>query len=173
MPLDEITYDSSYNYEMAFIQKVKPGMCVLRTMRRDDSNKIMVDGARIYVTKKDTIACRPTNNNEWVDMRLNCNGIHWNFALDKFDLDIVKGTKLEYFGSIVDEVPTDIKGMYIWSLLTYPIVEQISKAGMRNVVLSRLNFSNYENLLDELSKFLEKLMKGAHFLISLVLTNIS
>lgn len=160
LPLDEITYDSSYNYEMAFIQKVKPGMCVLRTMRRDDSNKIMVDGARIYVTKKDTIACRPTNNNEWVDMRLNCNGIHWNFALDKFDLDIVKGTKLEYFGSIVDEVPTDIKGMYIWSLLTYPIVEQISKAGMRNVVLSRLNFSNYENLLDELSKFFGEINEG-------------
>lgn len=153
--IPEICYNDDYNENMAFIQKVETTdntpMCVVRTMVKNSTERIMVDGARIYVTKKNVIACRPTNDGRWIDMRLNSQAIHWDFTLEDFDVDIVKGTKLEYFGSIVKDVSPQVMGKYIWALLTYPVIEQLSKQGFKDMVIARISNVSYGNIIESLS----------------------
>lgn len=151
LPLPEIEYKETYEEQMAFINQVKPGLCVLRTMVKNDSDKTMVDGARIYVSKKEVIACRPTNTGKWIEMRLNSQAIHWEFTLEEFDPELVKETKLAYFGSVINDVPSQYKGKYLWALLTYPIVEQLSKAGFKDLVLNKIKMINTGNIMDSIN----------------------
>lgn len=83
LPLKGIDYSDDYDDKMAFIERIESEnpLCVIRTMVKDNINKTMVDGARIYVSKKEVIACRPDNNGNFVQMMLKINAVNWNFSL--------------------------------------------------------------------------------------------
>ena len=148
IPLQEIEYKDTYAPKMAFIEKVKDGVCVLRTMLKDENLKKMVDAARIYVSKNDIISCRPDNAGNWVNMVLKSNAYNWDFALQDFDQEVVKGTKLEYFGSVVNDVPEEIKGKFIQAMLSYPVIEQIAKAGMKPFVIEQIKHVSWSKAID-------------------------
>ena len=148
LPLPEIKYDDTYAHKTAFIQKVKPGMCVLRTTFVDHESKVMIDAARIYITKKEVIACRPNNFGEWVNMVLNSQGHNWDFNLVDFNSEDVENTLLEYFGSIVEDVPNNSKGKLIWGMLTCPIIEQLAKAGFKELMIQEVKRTFYQKALE-------------------------
>lgn len=155
LPLPEIEYKDTYSDKMAFIQKVKPGMCVLRTMFVDHKSKEMVDAARIYVTKKEAISCRPDNFGNWVNMVLNSQGCNWDFTLYDFAKEDVEGTTLEYFGSIVKDVPDESKGKLIWGMLTCPLLEQLAKIGLKEFVIDGM--VSYQKPLEPFEAILGKI----------------
>ena len=43
---------------------------------------------------------------------LKINAVNWNFSLFEFDESVVYGTKLEYFGSIVNKVSKNVQAMH-------------------------------------------------------------
>ena len=149
LPLKGIDYSDDYDDKMAFIERIESEnpLCVIRTMVKDNINKTMVDGARIYVSKKEVIACRPDNNGNFVQMMLKINAVNWNFSLFEFDESVVYGTKLEYFGSIVNKVSKNVQAKLLWSLLTYPFIEQLCKVGFEDDVFEIIKQTDYSKII--------------------------
>lgn len=150
LPLKDISYSDTYDDKMAFIERVSDGekaMSVIRTMVKDTKNKVMVDAARIYVSKNDVIACKPDNDGGFIKMMLKTSAVHWDFSLFEFDEDAVKDTKLEYFGSIVNKVPKKIQAKFLWSLLTYPFIEQLCKVGFESDVFNIVEKTYYGRII--------------------------
>ena len=42
-------------------------------------------------------------------------------------------------------------GKYIWALLTYPVIEQLSKQGFKDMVIARISNVSYGNIIESLS----------------------
>lgn len=121
-------------YKLATIQRVPcdEPMCVVRTFAatKDKNGEIdeIREGGRIYVSKKETIACRTLTDGTFIHQPLLNKPIHWNFNIEwDGNSETVKGTMLEYFSSIVKDLPDKQKGSAIWCMLKYPIVEQLFK----------------------------------------------
>lgn len=121
-------------YKLATIQKVPcdEPMCVVRTFAATKNKNGEIDeikeGGRIYVGKKEVIACRTLMDGTFIHQPLLNKPIHWNFNIEwDGNPDTVKGTMLEYFSSIVGDLPDEQKGSAIWCFIKYPIVEQLFK----------------------------------------------
>ena len=150
IPIEEIEYDDSYDKSVAFIQKVKDGVCVIRTMLKDEKEKKMIDAERIYVSKNKALCCHPTNDGHWISMNTNSNQENWRFSLNKFDKEAVKGTMLEYFGEIINDVPANIQCVMLHCLISWPLIEKLCKAGMKNYFLFYFSKNSYMKAIDNL-----------------------
>lgn len=146
-PLARIEDKATYPEKVAFIEKIEDGFCVLRTMQKENGNPYLVDAARVYVGKKEIIACRPNNAGEWVNMVLRSNMINWQFELEDFDKETVKDTMLEYFGEVVEDVPVESKGKLIFAMLSYPIIESLAKIGLKNYIINTVCANSYSKAI--------------------------
>jgi hypothetical protein len=115
-------------------------VCAIRTYYNDETAGTF-ESARMYVGKTIFIACKDNGAGEWVQMPLNAKRInHWNFGIDDFDKEAVVGTKLEYFGSIMDEIPFEQRGFVIWAFLMHPILEKMYKAGFNKYFQCQIEY---------------------------------
>lgn len=164
IPIPEVSYYERYWKNVAFIQKVKPGMCVIRTMTTDYDAEKMIDCARIYVTKDKVIACRPQNNGGWISMSLK-NGLHyWDMPLEYANEKDMEGTKLEYLCELFKKFDKDHRAKCICTLLAYPVIEQLAKAGFEELVLSEIGATFWEKGIKPFEKIFGK-MEQKHGLI--------
>lgn len=121
-------------YKIATIQRVPSTepMCVVRTFAatKDDDGKIeeIREGGRIYVGKKEVVSSRSLIDGTFICQPLLNKPIHWNFDIEwKGNEETVKGTMLEYYSSVMNEIPSELRGVAIWCFIKYPIVEQLFK----------------------------------------------
>lgn len=155
-PLSQINVED-FNIELssdiAIVEKVKKGLCVLRTFCVNEFTKEIVEGARIYVDEKKSYFCKKNNFNEYIFMSQGLDKNHWDFRLCRFRKNDVKGTKLEYLCSIIKEIPINKRSIALWSFLKWDIFEKLYKAGYKNICLASFNvywgtpFSELEYLL--------------------------
>lgn len=138
--LRKIPYDKDAPTSVGFIEKVDDGLAVIRTMDNySTSYGYMVDKARVYVSKDEIVSCRPNNTGDWVPMVLKSNLSNWNFQIEDFDVNDVKGTKLEYFTSIISGMPPKKRTAFLVSILGFPWLEAIAKTDMLPVLLQMID----------------------------------
>lgn len=132
--LPEIKYDEKYAERTAFINKVKEDCCVLRTMVVDHNHSEITEGARIYIMKKKTVFCRPTNKGKWISVSANSSKYNWDFSLAGIEPGSTKGTMLEYVTDLLDEVAPCYRSMLLSMVLGCPLLEQLYKAGFKEIL---------------------------------------
>lgn len=142
-PDELVDIDKEYNQRSNFqevmsyakISKVKDGVCCIRYIIKNCTNSTITENVRIYVDKKNAIACKKNNRNEYIQLMLHAG--KRNFEAKKllpFDKSILKDTMLQYFGDIFTEIAEDYQIMCIWSFIQYPILEKAYKIGLKEIV---------------------------------------
>lgn len=87
------------------------------------------EAGRIYVLK-DGVYVAKNNGTEYVYYaQWKKSSKHWRFTLQEQSEEVFKGTKLEYYRSILDKLPQEQAGLAMWLFLAYPITEKIAKTG--------------------------------------------
>jgi len=142
IPLSNISI-KDFNIEIdsnfAIVEKVKKGLCVLRTFSINTFTNEMIEGARIYVDKEKCYFCKRNNFGEYIIISQGLDKSHWNFRLCRFRKNDVKDTKLEYLASIIKEIPINKRNIALWSFLKWDIFEKLYKAGYKNLCLASFN----------------------------------
>lgn len=144
---DRQIYKTEDNYKFAVIQRVEDAeepTCVVRTLNYILSEDIIFEGGRIYITKKNVEFCKKNNNGEFVPQPLLSKINHWDFSIEKFNREETIGTKLEYFGEIVEKIDDYNRAIAIWMFLKEPLLEQIAKAtsdDMVNYIIENLRMT--------------------------------
>lgn len=132
--------------KFAIIQRVKDSiepLCVLRSFFvYDDEIK---EGGRIYIGKKDVVSSKTLRDGTFMYQKLLSKPDNWNFSIETFDKEETKGTILEYFGEIIEEIDYLERGTAIWSFLSFPITEQIYKSGGSKYMKKVFHLSVYES----------------------------
>lgn len=101
--------------------------CVFRTYKRLSEFKT-IEAGRLYVSKKDVIACKKNENNEYVILsNWKANVADWRYYLHNFDVSYTKGTKLEYFGEMLTKIDPSLQSIALWGFLSCPLIEQFAK----------------------------------------------
>ena len=170
-------YLSDDAYKFAVISKIENGFICVRTMAYVDKKEIadqdcyIYESARIYIKGKDVISCKPNNFGEYINAPLSLQDEHWKFPILDFDKDITKNTALEYYGSIIEEIPSTHRLVMLKQLLTHPEIEQLYKGGLSKIILDNMNHSygnswdmiNHSLMLNSQAKtFYEKIGLNKH-----------
>lgn len=147
----------------AVLEKVptKENTCVLRTFSCTEDN--IMEGYRLYIEGKKVYNCK-SNGTDFIYTPLYMNSRNWEFSLEDFNTDVVKGTILEYFGSVIESIPVELRGKAIWAFIKWPIFEQISKAGYINTVCWILENSCKKNPGEVLNSLFGEIQKGKNLL---------
>lgn len=149
---DEINVEYIENgvYKFAVIEKVPipdKDVCVVRTLNYVVEEDFLFEGGRIYVGKKDINFCKKNNEGEYVNQPLLSKIKHWDFYLNKFPEEETKGTKLEYFGNIVQEIEPVNRSVSIWMFLKEPFLESLAKISSADVINELIeNIRDCENI---------------------------
>ncbi len=98
------------------------------------SRNMVIEGARIYFYDKDVICCKPNNIGEYILVPLFKNSTNWNNTLIDYNEAVTSGTRIEYLTSILKDFKVDKIGYVIWALIDVPVLEQLHKAGYKNIV---------------------------------------
>lgn len=168
IPLPKITipnkeeFEQSYSwylsedvYKFAVLSKIEDGFICVRTMayleKKEINNgeKFIYESARIYIKGKEIISCKPNNFGEYVNAPLSLQDDHWRFPILKFDKNITKNTALEYYGSIIEEIPSKLRLLMMKQLIAHPELEQLYKGGLKNIIIKAINTSygnSWENI---------------------------
>lgn len=150
--LDEIsTVDKSILSEDNKFAVISPvngeELCVIRTFIYEEENDNIVEGGRIYVGAKEIVPCKLNNNNKYIRTSLLSKVEHWNFPISHFEKNVTKGTLLEYFGEMIEEINAERRGLAIWAFLKWPIFEKLFKSDLSEYVKEIINVSKWDNPL--------------------------
>lgn len=136
----------------AVIQKVENAeepTCVVRTMQYVKNEDLFFEGGRIYVTKKTAEFCKLNNLGEWVHQGFPQKIKHWDFSIVSFDQEETKGTMLEYFGEILDEISFENRAVAIYTFIKQPFVESLAKLTSADIVDKYIDMlRDYDNSSD-------------------------
>ena len=127
-------------YYETIIQKVKENTAVVRWKINSVYDETSTDGLRIYIEGKKVHACKLNNSNQFV--RTTISHIKpENFCsanMHSVDKEALKGTILEYYGEIIDEIPEQYKSLLIILFILNPNIEKLYKAGFKNLIFKSL-----------------------------------
>lgn len=133
----------SYNWEpysTTAIQKVEDGTCVIRWVLKDPKTNEVLDGFRIYVEGKNLYACKTDNKGSFI--RTTISNINFDnfYSLEMLDInpDDLKGTLLEYYGSIINDIPKTIRSLVLFAFIKEPKLEQVFKLGLGPVIYTEV-----------------------------------
>lgn len=142
-PLEKKNTSKRYPENVAFIEKIDDKLSVIRTMKNlDDKLSFMVDMARIYVSDKKVVACRPNNIGEWVSVPMKSLPENWRFSIYNIKNDSLSGTKLAYYSDLLKRCKPETRGSVLQSLLTYPWLEPIAKSAMKDIFEEKIKFTD-------------------------------
>ena len=109
-------------------------MCVVRWLYKYEDE--VIDGLRIYVEGDKYYACKRNNDGEYVKTNIQTlsgkNFISTNS--EEIDLDDLTGTRLQYFSSIVNNIPSQYRTMLLIISMLNPKMEQLLKNGYEKQV---------------------------------------
>lgn len=117
-------------HRFAVIQRVNEApepLCVVRTFYKSPYGDTVMEAGRIYVSKTEVLSCKKLDKDTFMYQKLLDKPENWNFPIETFDKDEVKGTKLAYFGEVLDEIGYELRGIVIWSFLKEPCTEILYK----------------------------------------------
>ena len=120
-------------YKFAVIQKLPTSdkfdtTCVIRTFNYFYNARYLFEGGRIYVEGKSNIySCKKNNQGDYVNQALLSKVKHWDFDIATFPEDITAGTRLEFFGQIIQKIAPINRSVAIWIFLKEPLMESIVK----------------------------------------------
>lgn len=135
-------------YEKTCVQKVKEGCCVVRWCLKGVHTDVECDGLRIYVEGKNIYPCKLNNNNQFVRTTIS-NIKPENFLsceMEDIDKEYLKGTALEYFGEIINDVPKEYRSLLLIIFLKEPHVEQFFKLGLQDLIYEATRQKEYDVL---------------------------
>lgn len=123
LPVHEMT-ELQKKGNIAFVDNISNGnenIAVIRTFTD------AVEAGRIYVGKKDVMVMK-FNGQEYIPYgQWRASSKNWRFALQEHSADVFKDTQLEYYQTIVGELPREQASLAMWLFLAFPICEQIGK----------------------------------------------
>ena len=113
----------------AVVEKLSDELCVVRWVYKYEDE--VIDGLRIYVEGQNYYACKRNNRGEYIKININTlsgkNFISNN--TEEIDLGDLTGTRLQYFSSIVNNIPSQYRTMLLIMSMLNPRVEQMLKCG--------------------------------------------
>lgn len=132
-------------YAKTQVVKVAENTCCIRwTLFSQDGNN--VDGFRIYVEGKNVYACKLNSSGEYVRTTIS-NIKPENFLsndMDDINPDDLKGTILQYFGSIINDIPSEYRSIMLISFVTDNSIESLYKIGLAPLIYSLFNSRIYD-----------------------------
>lgn len=108
--------------------------CCLRTFAVSPENDVLETGRMYFEGKNKPILCKINNMGEWVPTNFGLHPSHWRYRMLEFSPDIAKGTRLEYYASIINEVEEAHRSALIYLFSKKPITEKLYKSGFNKVV---------------------------------------
>lgn len=136
---------SNEPFNRTVIQKLKENTCVIRwrlySTRTDES----CDGLRIYIEGKNVHACKLNNANKFIRTTIS-NIKPENFlscSMDDINPDDLKGTILQYYGEIINDIPTKYRSVLLMSFIREPKIEQVFKMGLSKLIFNSIEEGNY------------------------------
>lgn len=147
--------------KIAVIQRVEEAdepTCVIRSFFISPELKDYCEGGRIYITKKEIISSKKLENGEYMSQSLLDKPVHWKFLIKEIDPEVTKGTYLEYFGEIMNEIEPEYRGLAIWSFLRYPITERLYKTPViKSLIKNMFHMCAFETPIEVLSRIFGKI----------------
>lgn len=128
-------------YSKTIVQKVEEGLCVIRWILKSPISGDILDGFRIYVEGKNIHACKTDNKGSFILTNItNINTDNFlSCEMNNIKPDDLKGTLLEYYGSIINDIPKDKRSLLLMLFIKEPRLEQIFKLGLGPIVCSEVN----------------------------------
>ena len=149
-------YLSDDVHKFAAITKIEDGFICVRTMAYlekewvNNGKPYVYESARIYIKGKEVISCKPNNFGEYISTPLSLQDEHWKFPILDFDTSITKGTAIEYYGSIIEEIPSKLRLIMLKMLISHPELEQLYKGGLKDIIIKTISLSYgnaWENII--------------------------
>lgn len=131
---EKIEYSASLAYgragtsNFAFIERVDEEWTSIRLMHNSNKAKYMYEIARIYVSKKETIACRFNFKGEKINLRIEKPDTSWRCQLVHFNKDSVENTRLEYVFDTTRELYDEDRFYFLVSFLNNWWLEKIANS---------------------------------------------
>ena len=135
-------------YSKTVVQKVKENTCVIRWRLCSKFSDVECDGLRIYVEGRNIYPCKLNNANKFIRTTIS-NIKPENFLscdmeeINKTDLD---GTILQYYGEIINDIPTKYRSLLLILFVKEPKIEQIFKIGLQTLIYEALDNESYDVL---------------------------
>lgn len=112
------------------INKIRDDLCVIRwTYNYQDES---FDGMRIYIEDKEIYACKRNNAGQFV--RLSISNLNQKHFKSEYGHDIeisdMSGTVLQYYASIINEIPEDLRIVMLTLFICDNRIEQFVKLGV-------------------------------------------
>lgn len=119
-------------YSKTVVQKVEDGLCVIRWILKSPISGDTLDGFRIYIEGKEIYACKTDNKGSFIRTSISNIGIENFLSCDmaKVNKNDLKGTILEYYGEIINDIPAKGRSLLLLSFIQDPRLEQIFKIGL-------------------------------------------
>lgn len=137
-------------FSRCYISRVNNEWAVLRWFQR--SKDLVIEKARLYVSKKEHLYCRNDGYGKFVYFGGNLTPD--SFEVDKIEItseDAFKDTKLEYFKNIYTEFDDKYKAMILYMLISYPEFEMLWKSGLKDFCKDYIwyPYSNWKKYVTE------------------------
>ena len=132
-------------FSRTVVQKLKDGTCVIRWRLYSTRTDATCDGLRIYIEGKNVHACKLNNANKFIRTTIS-NIKPENFlscSMDDINPDDLKGTILQYYGEIINDIPTEYRSILLLSFIREPKIEQIFKMGLGKLIFNSIEEGNY------------------------------
>lgn len=136
----------SYPHAKTRVEKVKENTCVVRWMLYGYNSPVQCDGLRIYIEGKDVHACKLNNNGQFIRTTISTIKPENFLSSDMCEVDKedLKGTILEYYGEIINDIPEKFKSILMITFIKEPKVEQLFKMGFEDLIYAALNSQEYD-----------------------------
>ena len=122
--------------------------CVLRSFIYNKDENEIFEGGRIYIGKTKVYPCKKCNNGAYIRTSLLTKQEHWNFPIETFDAKVTEGTKLEYFGSNIENIDINNRGLAVLCFLKWDLYEKLFKSEFKDFMEEALKSSGRRNVME-------------------------
>lgn len=123
-----------------YISRANDEWAVIRWFHNEKESNSLFEAYRLYVNKKDHVYCRNDGNGKFVYFGGKLSAVTFESDMTEMESDdVCKGTKLEYFINIYNEIKDDsTRAKALYMLVSYPEFEMFWKAGLKSICLKYL-----------------------------------
>ena len=120
------------------INRINDNICVIRWVYNYKNETF--DGLRVYVEGNDVYACKKNNKGEFIKVALSTlNQKNFSSAYSqKIEMDDMSGTRLQYYASVINEIPADLRVTMLVLFLSDVRMEQMVKSGFGPAIYDML-----------------------------------
>lgn len=126
---DRMPHEYNNICSKTLISRVSDTVCVIRWIYNYKEESF--DGMRVYIDGKDVYACKKNNSGQFIKVALSVLN-QKNFASEyskHIEMEDMTGTRLQYYASVVNEIPEEFRMTMLVLFLTDVRMEQLVKCG--------------------------------------------